>query len=213
MAAVSKLSLEEKIRNLNEDGIDLERKIIYLWGELEENLGTILRVKSSILRLFWETEKKTELGELTLDISSYGGPIYSVYGAIDFYDELKTQKTLVNTKAQGVCMSAATVLLCGGTGVRTATKRCKLMLHDIQTESMGGTATQVKEYAKALDKEQKEMFSFYVQFSQMRKYKKINEKKVQEETKKWMSKYASNSIDHYISSSEALELRLIDKII
>ena len=91
MAATSnKLNLEDKIKFLNEDGIDLENKIIYLWGELEENLGTTLRVKSSVLRLFWEAEKKQSLTEISLDISSYGGSIYSIYGAIDFYDELKS---------------------------------------------------------------------------------------------------------------------------
>lgn len=216
MAATSnKLNLEDKIKFLNEDGIDLENKIIYLWGELEENLGTTLRVKSSVLRLFWEAEKKQSLTEISLDISSYGGSIYSIYGAIDFYDELKSEGILVNTKAQGICMSAATILLSGGTGVRSATKRCKFMLHDIQTDGgIGGTATQVKEYAKTLDKEQKELFRFYVEFSKNKSSKKkMSEKELEDETKKWMTKYATNSVDHYISAQQAKDLRLIDKII
>lgn len=213
--ASNKLALEEKLKLLHEDGVDLENKIIYLWGELEESLGTILRVKSSVIKLFWEVEKKAQIEAITLDISSYGGSIYSIYGALDFYDELKfTDNILVNTKAQGICMSAATVLLCGGTGQRTATKRCKLMLHDIQTDGIGGTATQVKEYAKALDKEQKELFRFYAEFSKPRSTRaKLTEKQLQEETKKWMDKYASNSVDHYISAHQAKELKLIDKVI
>jgi ATP-dependent protease ClpP protease subunit len=208
----SKLSLDEKLRALMEHGIDFEGKVLYLEGELNENLGTYLRINYAALKLFWEVEKKKPLEEITLDISSYGGSTYSIYGALDFYDEAKKEGVLINTKAQGICMSAATILLCGGTGVRMATKRCKLMLHDIQTEGIGGTVSQVKEYTKTLEKEQKELFGFYVEFTKPRN-KKITEKQLNEETKKLIHRFASNSVDHYIDSNEALELRLIDKIL
>ena len=210
----NRLTLDEKIKRLLEDGIDFEKKVIYLWGELEENLGTVLRTKYSALSTFWEIEKKVLLEDFVLDISSYGGSIYSIFGALDFFDEIKKESgVLVNTKAQGSCMSAATFLLCGGTGTRMATKRCKLMLHDIQTDGISGTATQVKHHVKALEKEQTELFTMYAQYSRAKNTKPYTGAKLLEKIEEWKEQFANKSLDHYISAEEALKLKLIDKIV
>lgn len=198
---------------LLEDAIDLENKIIYLFGDLEEDLGTLLRLKFRVLQSYWKLEKKEDLKEISIDISSFGGSIYSIFAALDFYDELLHNGIIINTKAQGICMSAATILLFGGTGERTASKRCKLMLHDIQISGLEGTATQLQENMKTLKKEQEELFQFYAQFSRDKNTPELSGNKLKIETKKWMDKIAKNSIDHHISSQQALEFNLIDKIL
>ncbi len=213
MAAQTKVSLEEKIKLLHDNNIDLEKKIIYVTGELDADLGINLRKSFSILQLYWLVEKKTEIDEITIYISSTGGEIYAAFGAIDFYDELKRGGVLVNTTAFTQCMSAATILLFGGTGIRSASSRCKFMLHDIWAEVFSGNTNQVFEYAKNMKIEQEEFFRFYALFSKFRNHKKIHKQKLDEETNKWLERFASNSLDNYITSKEAAELKLIDKII
>jgi len=204
----------DKYKILLEDAIDLDNKIIYLFGDLEEDLGTLLRLKFRVLETYWKEEKDSSLDTVSLDISSFGGSIYSIFAALDFYDELKFEKNiLVNTKAQGICMSAATILLFGGTGTRMASKRCKLMLHDIQISGLEGSATQLKANMKTLEKEQEELFQFYAQFSREKDTPELSGNKLKKETKKWMDKIAKNSIEHHISSKQALDFKLIDGIL
>lgn len=204
----------DKYKILLEDAIDLDNKIIYLFGDLEEDLGTLLRLKFKVLQCYYEEEKKQELDKLTIDISSFGGSIYSLFAALDFYDELLYEHKLkVNTRAQGICMSAATILLFGGTGERVASKRCKLMLHDIQVEGLGGSATQVQKNMETLKKEQEELFEFYAQFARERGTEELKGIKLKKEANKWMNKIAKNSIDHHISAQQALDFKLIDRVL
>jgi ATP-dependent Clp protease protease subunit len=203
----------DKYKILLEDAIDLENKVIYLFGDLEEDLGTLLRLKFRVLQTYWKDERDEDLKEITIDISSFGGSIYSIFAAIDFYDELRFNNIPVHTRAQGICMSAATLLLFGGTGKRVASKRCKLMLHDIQVEGLGGSATQMQKNMETLKKEQEELFQFYAQFSREKGTEELKGSKLKTETKKWINRIAKNSIEHHMSAKDALDLNLIDDIL
>lgn len=205
--------LAEKLKYTVEYGINFDKKIIHVFGELSEEIGTNLRVKYDILKQWYQHVEGKELGDITLHIASYGGSIYAITSALDFYDELKREdNVLVNTKAEGVCMSAATILSCGGTGKRMATKRCKFMLHDLQIDGMGGTAKQLQSAMANITEEQLELFSFYAQFSR-RGQEDLNEKDLAKEAKKWIKKYTKDGADHYISAADALELNLIDEVL
>lgn len=211
---IKHLSFNDKYKILIDDCIDLENKTIYLVGNLNEEAGTLLRMKYEALKLYWKEEKKKKIQDITIDITSFGGSVYAIYGAIDFYDEMKKyDKVLVNTIAHGICMSAATVLLSGGTGTRMASKRCKLMLHDMQIGGMEGTAKQLEEMMKNIKSEKAELFNFYAKFSQDKNKPELSGKKLKEEARKWIERFADNSLENYISSKEALQLKLIDKII
>jgi len=208
------VEFHDKYKILLEDAIDLDKKIIYLFDELQDNIGTILRVKYAALKLYWEEVKNKKFNDIIVDISSFGGSVYAIYAALDFYDELKNEdNVLVNTKAQGICMSAATVLLSGGTGIRTATKRCKFMLHDMQISDISGSATQVAKQMETIKIEQEELFAFYAQYTRKKGTSELTGVVLKKETKKWMDRFASNSMEHFISAKEALELGLCDRII
>ena len=202
----------EKLKYSSEFAINFDERIIYIFGELESNIGTSLRLKYDLLKNWYKDILKEPIKDLNLDISSEGGSIYSITAALDFFDELKREGILVNTKAQGICMSAATVLLSGGTGNRTATKRTKFMLHDVQIEGVGGTANQVQHTSRIISEEQMEMFAYYAQFSRKGE-KELEEKELIKEAKKWHKRFTKDGFDHYLSSQEILELKLIDSIL
>lgn len=192
--------------------IDFDTNTIHVFGELDDELGSNLRIKYTLLKQWNELINKSPIKEINLEISSPGGSIYAIFAALDFYSELKSKDVLVNTFAHGLCMSAATVLLSGGTGVRTASRRCKFMLHDVQIEGIGGTANQVAHSAKNITEEQMEIFTMYAEFSR-NGLPELNEKELKNEAKKWIKKFTKDGLDHYITASKMLELKLVDKIL
>jgi ATP-dependent protease ClpP protease subunit len=210
--ALSQELLSSKMKFIADYAINFDEKTIHVFGELNEDIGASLRVKYDLLSQWWTNVEQKPITEITLDISSYGGSIYAIFAALDFYHELKTKGVLVNTRAHGLCMSAATVLLCAGTGERTALPRCKFMLHDVQIDGIAGTANQVAHTAKTITDEQMELFAMYAEFSR-RGEEPLSEKDLFKEAKKWHKRFTKDGYDHYISSQEALELKLIDKIL
>ena len=213
MSAKQKDFFAEKLKYSIEYGINFDKRIIYVFHELTEDIGTNLRIKYDLLKQWWKQVEEKEFKDITLDIASFGGSIYAITSALDFYDEvLREDGVTVNTKAQTICMSAATILLAGGTGERVATKRCKFMLHDIQVDGMGGTAKQMQSQMTNLSAEQIELFSFYAEFARRGK-EPLSKKELEREAKKWLKKYTKDGIDHYISADEALELNLLDRIL
>lgn len=203
----------DKLKYSIEYGINFDKKIIYILHELTEDIGTNLRLKYDMLKQWWKEIEQKEFKDITLDIASFGGSIYAITSALDFYDEvLREDGVLVNTKAQTICMSAATILLAGGTGERMATARTKFMLHDIQVDGMGGTAKQMQSQMTNLSAEQIELFSFYAQFSRKGKTQ-LTSKELEKEAKKWLKKYTKDGVDHYLSAQEVLELNLLDRIL
>lgn len=193
-----------------EYGIDFESKTIFVMDELDESIGSSLRLKYSAIREYWKENKEEKLTEINISINSFGGSIYSINTALDFYDEMEKEGISVNTTTNSVCMSAATILLSGGTGVRSCTKRTKFMLHDLQIEGINGTAQQVQTTSRQLEMEQLELFCFYVEFAN--KGIVLEDKEKVKIAKKWIKKYCSHSIDHYLCADEMLALKLIDKI-
>jgi len=203
----------EKLKYSSEFGVRFDSRVIHVFGELTEDIGSILRIKYELIKQWWKVVENKDFNDITLDISSCGGSIYSISAALDFYDELKREDgVIVNTKAQGICMSAATILLAGGTGVRSATKRCKFMLHDMQIEGVGGTANQVQNTVKNISDEQLELFALYAHYSR-KGQEDLSEKELVKEAKKWLKQYTKDGFDHYVSAEEVLGLNLIDKIL
>ncbi|MEO6305626.1 MAG: ATP-dependent Clp protease proteolytic subunit [Bacteroidia bacterium] len=203
--------LASKMKYISEFALNFETNTIHVFGELNEELGTSLRVKFDLLKQ-WADIGGEEIKEITLDISSPGGSIYAIYAALDFFYELKTQGILVNTRAHGICMSAATVLLSGGTGNRIALPRCKFMLHDVQIEGIGGTANQVAHSAKTLTEDQMGIFTMYAEFSR-KGQEPFGEKDLIKEAKKLHKRFTKDGFDHYITPEQMLELNLIDSVI
>lgn len=205
--------LTEKMKYIGEFGISIDDRIIHVYDELDENIGSILRIKYELIKEYWKTAKPDEsFNDITLDICSGGGSIYAINACLDFFYELGLSGVKVNTRAHGYCMSAATVVLAGGTGERVSLPNCKFMLHDVQIDGIGGTANQVKHNAQIISDEQMELFSLYAKFSR-RGEEELSEKDLAKEAKKWQKKFTKDSFDHYITAKSVLEMKLIDKIL
>ena len=200
-------TFKDKIEIMQDMFVDLDKATMYYNGEVDESLGTILRVKYMIIREYWENIRKEKLERITIDFSSFGGSVYAIYDGLDFYDELLKEGVLVDTKVHGVCMSAATILLAGGTGKRYATKKTKFMIHDMQMEGIGGNTNQTKAIHQDLLKTQTELYEFYVKFTN--KEKTFTDIELKKQIKAW-EKLCSKS-DYYLNASEAKERGLFDE--
>lgn len=202
----------ELIRLQTEYGISFDKNMIYISGELHEHTGLDLRLRYNILNEYYKFKNNGEkLKEINLEISSFGGSIYSINAALDFYEEMTNEGVTVNGTTSSICMSAATILLSGIPGKRTATKRAKFMLHDLQIGGVDGTANQIKNIGNQLDKDQLELFCHYVEFSN--RGIELDPKEKIKEAKKMVKKYCSNNEDSYLCSEDILKLKLIDEII
>ena len=91
---------------------------------------------STIVKLDYLVRVNPHLS-INLNIASYGGDVYAMLGLVDYIKGLPVQ---VNTHCIGTCMSAASVLLAGGTGTRTMSKNSTVMVHEgsaIETGKVG----------------------------------------------------------------------------
>lgn len=201
----------EKIKLQTQYGVNFDNKTIYVTGELHEHIGQDLYMRFNMIDEYYKA-KNEELKEITLEVCSFGGMIYSINAALDFYDRLKNRGVLVNTLTSSVCMSAATILVAGATGKRIATKRAKFMLHDLQIGGVEGTANQVAKINQQIQSEQEELFTYYVDFANKGKEFATDKEKMKE-VRKWIKKYCDNNDDSYLSSQQILDLKLIDEII
>ena len=79
--------------------------------------------------------------DITMNITSYGGDVYAMLGLVDFIRSLPVK---VNTHCIGTCMSAASVLLACGTGVRSMSKNSTVMVHEGSAFEAGKTTDVMK---------------------------------------------------------------------
>ena len=79
--------------------------------------------------------------DINLNIASYGGDVYAMLGLVDYIRGLDVQ---VNTHCVGTCMSAASVLLACGTGLRTMSKNATVMVHEGSAFEAGKTSDVMK---------------------------------------------------------------------
>ena len=79
--------------------------------------------------------------DINMNITSYGGDVYAMLGLVDYIRSLPVK---VNTHCIGTCMSAASVLLACGTGVRTMSKNSTVMVHEGSAFEAGKTTDVMK---------------------------------------------------------------------
>lgn len=204
------MNLEERLNALHQFGVDFPTATIFLAGEIDGNLSTALRIKYAMLKDYYRTEKDP-LNEINISLNSYGGDANSITAVLDFFDEVKDKdNVLVNVKAEGICMSAATFIIGGATGKRTASKRCRFMVHEMQIEGVGGTATQTKSTNVEIERMQKECYELYAQMS-FRNRIKSGEIISPEEFEKSAATWEKLCIkETYLSAEEAIKKGLID---
>ena len=167
-------------------GINLESSTMYLSYEIDQDQ------LYAVMTRFDNFVKINPKQDITLNITSYGGDVYSMLGIIDYF---KTLPVKVNTHCYGACMSAAAVILSCGTGERTMTQNSTVMVHEGSAFEAGKT-TDVLKGADHLKKLQSNI-------------NRILGEVTSKDQKFWEEVSKS---DTYLTAKECLEYGIVDKI-
>ena len=165
----------------------LKERIIFLDKEI--NAKTAGEIVTKLLYLDSENND-----DITIYINSPGGEISS---GLMIYDTMNLIKSDVQTISVGISASMAAIILLSGTkGKRKILPNSKVMLHDLSGEVKGNYNTIVNEI-----EEMKKLHNIIFEI--------INENT--NLTKKEIEKYLKK--DFWITSKEALNYKIVDKII
>jgi ATP-dependent Clp protease protease subunit len=165
----------------------LKDRIIILGTPIDDHISSL--IISQLLFLDSEDPKK----DIFLYINSPGG---SVSAGLAIYDTMQFVKADVSTISMGMSASMAQVLLCAGAeGKRFALPNSRILMH----QPMGGTqgqATDIEIYTREMLKTRDLLFNIIAKHTgkDMKKIKKDADR------------------DYYMTSEEALEYGIIDKI-
>lgn len=204
------LNIFDKINVIQEYGLDLDKAIIYVGGELDASLSTALRLKYAVLKTYYDSIK-TPLKEITIVLNSPGGDATVITSVIDWYAQLKqNENILINVHAEGTCSSAATFILGGATGKRTASKRTRFMVHEIQITGVEGTRTQTKAFTTETDFLADTCYGLYADFTFARNEEPPSKLEHEKCVALWTKRCEKET---YFGAIEAKEWGLIDDII
>lgn len=165
----------------------LKERIIFLNGEIDDVLASEVVAKL----LYLDSLSKDDI---TVYINSPGGEVSS---GLMIYDTIKYLKSDVSTIGIGISASMASIILMSGTkGKRKILSHGRVMLHELSTKT-SGKITDVIIAAKEASNVNNILLDIITK----------NSKFSLEEAKVKLSK------DFYLSSSEALEFGIVDKIV
>lgn len=164
----------------------LEERIIMLWGEINQDIASLL--VSEILYLSAQDEKSP----ITIYIHSPGG---SVHSGLAIYDTMRKVPNDIITIGTGLCASMAAFLLAGGDR-RYAMENTEIMIH----QPLGGSEGQVSDMEITVKR------LIYMK-------NKLNQI-LAHHTKKDIKQIAIDTDrDYFLSAQEAKEYGIIDEII
>lgn len=166
----------------------LEDRIIFLSGEINAE------VANSVIAQMLFLEGKDNSKDICLYINSPGGEIDA---GLAIYDTMNYIKCDVSTICVGLCASMAAILLGGGEkGKRFALKNSKIMIH----QPLGGVKGQASDIKIVAD--------------QILKTRNIINEILAKETGRTRAKIEEDTNrDYYLTSTEALEYGIIDKVL
>ena len=167
----------------------LKNRIIFVGDEIDDDLANL--VIAQLLYLEREDPDK----DIDLYINSPGG---SVSAGLGMYDCMQLVKPDVSCICMGMAASAAAVLLAGGAkGKRFALPYSRIMIHQPWSGGISGQATDIDIHAKQILKTRETLNRILAERTGQ-EYEKI---------------CADTERDYYMSSQEAVEYGIIDKII
>lgn len=167
----------------------LEDRIIFLGGEITTE------VANSVIAQMLFLEAKDNSKDICLYLNTPGGAIDAGLAIMDTMNYIKCD---VSTICVGLCASMGAVLLSSGAkGKRFALKNSRIMIHQPLINNVGGQASDIKIVA-----------------DQILKSKDIINNILAENTGKPRTKIDEDTErDYYLTSYEAQEYNLIDKVL
>jgi ATP-dependent Clp protease protease subunit len=165
----------------------LKERIIFITGPIEDGMASL--VCAQLLFLEAENPKK----EISLYINSPGGVVTS---GLAMYDTMQFIKPPVSTLCVGQAMSAGSLLLTAGAkGMRFSTPNAQIMVHQ-PSGGYQGQATDIMIHA---------------QFTERLK-RRLNEIYVKHTGQDYETIHNAMERDNFLTTEQALELGLIDKV-
>ncbi|MBB3453669.1 ATP-dependent Clp protease protease subunit [Rhizobium sp. BK313] len=166
----------------------LKERIIFLTGPVEDQMATL--VCAQLLFLEAENPKK----EIALYINSPGGVVTA---GMAIYDTMQFIKPAVSTLCIGQAASMGSLLLAAGDkDMRFATPNSRIMVHQ-PSGGFQGQASDIERHARDIIKMKRRLNEVYVKHCG-RTYEEVEQ---------------TLDRDHFMSSDEAKEWGLIDKVL
>jgi ATP-dependent Clp protease protease subunit len=167
----------------------LNDRIVIIGSAIDDEVANL--VVAQLLHLESDDPDK----DISLYVNSPGG---DVYAGLAIYDTLTFVKPDVRTICVGTAMSMGAVLLAAGAkGKRSALPNAKMLIHQAWSPGFGGQASDVEIRAR-----------------EILDLKRRIEEILSDHTGQSLEQIAKDTdLDHFMSSQEALEYGLIDKVI
>ncbi len=166
----------------------LKERVIFITGPIEDSMATL--VCAQLLYLEAENPKK----EINLYINSPGGVVTSGMG---IYDTMQFIKPAVSTLCIGQAASMGSLLLAAGNkDMRFALPNARIMVHQ-PSGGFQGQASDIQRHAEDILQMKKRLNDIYVKHTGQ-DYEKIE---------------TTLDRDHFMTSKEAEDFGLIDKVI
>ena len=166
----------------------LSERIIFIGTPIDDQIANL--VVAQLLHLQSDDPEK----DISIYINSPGG---SVYAGLAIYDTMQYVKCDIQTVCCGIAMSMGAFLLAGGTpGKRLATANSRIMIHQVSS-GFQGQATDIEIQAR-------ETLSLR---------KKLDEMLAENCNQEYEKVAKDTERDYYMSSLEASEYGLIDRIV
>ena len=166
----------------------LKERIIFITGPIEDGMASL--VCAQLLFLEAENPKK----EINLYINSPGGVVTS---GLAMYDTMQFIKPPVSTLCVGQAMSAGSLLLTAGAkDMRFCTPNAQIMVHQ-PSGGYQGQATDIMIHAQFTERLKRRLNEIYVRHT-VQDYETIHN---------------AMERDNFLTTDQALELGLIDKVL
>lgn len=172
-----------------EYGLNVKNRIVYLEQPFDVITPAIINGRIHAITSISGDSKSP----ITLYIPNYGGSVYGMFGV---YDLIQSVPMKINTKGTAAVMSAATIILAGGTGKRTITPNTTVMIHQA-SGMLQGTTSDINNEASQISAIQNNMVS-------------ILEKHTKKDAKFWKTKIRAGNI--YLPPDKCLEYGIIDEV-
>jgi ATP-dependent Clp protease protease subunit len=165
----------------------LKDRIIFLGEEVNEHSMNLC-----IMQMLFLDREDPHI-PIEFYINSPGG---SVVDGLALYDVMHTISAPVNTTCVGTAASMGAILLCGGTGTRSALPNSRIMIHQVSSGARGKSA------------------DLRIQMAETDKLENILFQILADKTGKTLKQIAKDcDRDYYLSSEEAKTYGLIDSVI
>ncbi|MBQ1209307.1 MAG: ATP-dependent Clp protease proteolytic subunit [Bacteroidales bacterium] len=163
-------------------------RIIFLGCPINDDVANIIQAQLLYL------QSTDSAADISLYLNTPGG---SVSAGLGIYDTMQLIDPAVATICTGMAASMGAVLLCAGApGKRAALTHSRVMIHQ-PLGGVNGQASDILIEAKEIERCRKELFEIISQHSGQ-PYEKV---------------FADSDRNYWMSSSEALEYGMIDKVL